>query len=463
MENISKVELEKYLKDSFDLESIKHPALVGDRFCFIQSINTAAWERFNDNKPLDNNPKFHIVDFLRDYVKVPEKVIFCFLYNLYQNLLQTILHDTKHAYTYCEFIREKELESIEVDTGWRKLNQLDQIEYIAGKNAITDDEFKEANNEIKQRLAINSKLNASNISPFFANKMNAFSSSEQDALHIVRLHGVQTKYPNFDDPKYIDIHCTFKTVFGNLMGIQAMIPIATKRIVDEQAKVWKIFSDGLLHSMGANLQSMELALNLFAIDCIEKTADQEKHYESCSREIQKLKRVVSFFKGISNAEEAVQLPMERIDIEEFIESLNDWSKLQLCVRANQSQCINFEKANIAIEIQPNIPNLVFYRNLLEICCEELFFNAIKNCDPENGDIKVIVTYDEKAKVFHFVFRNNGVGISDEDETKIYDTGYGKGGGIGLALIKICTQRVEQMDIELIQQANPTIFRLSVKE
>jgi hypothetical protein len=102
------------------------------------------------------------------------------------------------------------------------------------------------------------------------------------------------------------------------------------------------------------------------------------------------------------------------------------------------------KKNVKLDfaIDPNIRTIYADKSKLKIIFHHLITNAIK-FTPEQGNIWVDIKHDHGDTLFIDV-KDNGIGISDDDRTKLFDTfvqldgsptrRYG-GSGLGLALVK----------------------------
>ena len=77
--------------------------------------------------------------------------------------------------------------------------------------------------------------------------------------------------------------------------------------------------------------------------------------------------------------------------------------------------------------------------LADSMLRQLFYNMIDNTLKYGERTSVIrVHYEEEQDKLKLIYEDDGVGIADEEKSKLFQEGYGKGTGFGLYLIKrIC--------------------------
>jgi len=107
--------------------------------------------------------------------------------------------------------------------------------------------------------------------------------------------------------------------------------------------------------------------------------------------------------------------------------------------------VQFIYSNITLHYEKNEQMILTEPNLTSLMIEQLLSNALKYS--KEGDIWI--SFDEEAK--KLTIQDNGIGIREEDLPKIFDKGYAgmngqletKSSGIGLYLVQLISQRLEQ--------------------
>ncbi|MGB7440899.1 MAG: ATP-binding protein [Coleofasciculaceae cyanobacterium] len=124
-----------------------------------------------------------------------------------------------------------------------------------------------------------------------------------------------------------------------------------------------------------------------------------------------------------------------LHVEKFCRDLIE----EVSVGQNNSQIIFFSGVGDCKEV-------CLDERLLRYILANLLLNAIKY-SPKGGNIKFSLKIDTKKKVVIFSIRDQGIGISPEDQAKLFESFYrGKnvstipGTGLGLAIVKRCVER-----------------------
>jgi signal transduction histidine kinase len=122
------------------------------------------------------------------------------------------------------------------------------------------------------------------------------------------------------------------------------------------------------------------------------------------------------------------------DISMHAGDINDVIKSMVFFLTHQAhdKTIKFE-----LDLQENIPNMLFDHELIENVLLNLSFNAIKSIT-ENGTIVYQTKYDPLKKSLVISVRDNGAGIPKEIENDIFKpffTTHTKGTGLGLVISK----------------------------
>ena len=121
--------------------------------------------------------------------------------------------------------------------------------------------------------------------------------------------------------------------------------------------------------------------------------------------------------------------------------------------------IQFKNRNIVMDLKQNLPEILIDTDKFQQIILNLIENAVKY-SPENADIIIKTDYDDENVQISVI--DNGIGIKDEDKTKIFEkftrldtplTRKAEGSGLGLYIVK---NLVEKMDAKInVENNNPT--------
>ncbi|HXL58497.1 MAG TPA: hybrid sensor histidine kinase/response regulator, partial [Chitinophagaceae bacterium] len=139
-------------------------------------------------------------------------------------------------------------------------------------------------------------------------------------------------------------------------------------------------------------------------------------------------------------------------LSEMINSILDYSRktiseqsfeeVDVCELVQQIAYLLFPPHNIKINISPDLPVIKTQRIKLQQVFQNLLSNAIKFSDKPEGIIEVGV--NDKGAFYEFFVKDNGMGISEEDQSKIFrlfqtagvKTARETSTGVGLFIIKM---------------------------
>lgn len=172
-------------------------------------------------------------------------------------------------------------------------------------------------------------------------------------------------------------------------------------------------------------------------------ASQKKFVENVNLSAQSLLEIINDILDFSKIEAGkLQLNFVKTDLIEFTEQVCD---------VIQYQAVNKE-LEILLNVQPNLPRFAIIDPLrLKQVLLNLLSNAIKFTS--KGEVELKITYTKKSEgkgIFSFFVRDTGIGISQEDQSKLFkafvqadSATTRKYGGTGLGLV-ISNHLVHQM-------------------
>lgn len=107
----------------------------------------------------------------------------------------------------------------------------------------------------------------------------------------------------------------------------------------------------------------------------------------------------------------------------------------------QSLHSTIESSGANIEVQPNLPVVIGFSLILERVASNLLNNALKYIEPGSSP-RVYIGTEKNQQTVRWFFQDNGIGISEEDQTRIFkpfERLHGResypGTGFGLAIVQ----------------------------
>ena len=164
---------------------------------------------------------------------------------------------------------------------------------------------------------------------------------------------------------------------------------------------------------------------------------QKEFIGTINDEIIRLQNLVNDILDFSRLDSNVKLEKEYSNVKQMVES---------CVKSVE---ILAKDRNITISIsqQEDLPNVYMNEDSIFRALKNLLSNAIKY-SPENDTIEVKTETSQKAGYIQISVKDNGVGISPENQSKIFDRFFRvendthtiKGTGLGLHIVKVSIEK-----------------------
>jgi len=202
-------------------------------------------------------------------------------------------------------------------------------------------------------------------------------------------------------------------------------------------------SAGIIHEINNPLNYVKSALHMMGVYSESLAAeDKEDFYdalkdaqEGVSRVVQIVTDLKSFTKGNSHVVEQINLSVVITAAQRFIaDQLGDWIKFELKL-AEELPILGNENQLIQVFV-----------NLFQNACDAISERRKEEPDLE-GEIVVSAAVDPGRDRVMCVVRDNGCGISEENQGKIFDPFYtskelGEGMGLGLSIVHQIIERHE---------------------
>jgi two-component system phosphate regulon sensor histidine kinase PhoR len=224
-------------------------------------------------------------------------------------------------------------------------------------------------------------------------------------------------------PEYINltVFSPYKIIFGKMfliligslvlaviiiygLTLQIKIIARQKRI----AELRQDFTHAMLHDMKNPLSSILMAINSLKTGKIDdKPQAKEQHYSIISQGGEYIFNIADTILKIAQLEEQqVNLSKQRINLPELLERLTEKYKLQA------TKNVHFHTELNGVEYIFADPDYIYeaFSNIID--------NAIKY-SKENEDAKIDITCSYEKKTVRIAFKDTGIGISAEDQQKIF--------------------------------------------
>jgi len=162
------------------------------------------------------------------------------------------------------------------------------------------------------------------------------------------------------------------------------------------------------------------------------------------------------------------LELSRIgQVEEENERVNVRQVVQEIVKEHRSE---IDARSIKVSVQDDLPEIAFPKVRIQQVFDNLITNAIKYADTTRQPEIYVETngHNKKDEFFHFIVRDNGIGIREEYQEKIFQIFQRvhndpnvEGTGIGLSIVKkIIEQRGGEIEVDS-EEGKGAAFHFSV--
>lgn len=211
-------------------------------------------------------------------------------------------------------------------------------------------------------------------------------------------------------------------------------------VLHNKLKLLGKLTAGLLHEIRNPLSAIKLNLDL--IKYYEKSIPTEvnESVEDCMKATERIEVLIeNLLQYARKSNNDLELVSINDVIQDAVHLLN--------VKASK------KSISLISELDNNIPKLMLNENKFLQVALNLITNAVDACN--NKGVVRVRTYTvlEETNSVIFEVMDNGVGISDEDQKKIFEdffTSKPEGTGLGLT---VCKTLVEEMDAELSFESN----------
>lgn len=174
------------------------------------------------------------------------------------------------------------------------------------------------------------------------------------------------------------------------------------------------------------------------------------------------------------------MKMRVTDLDSFIKDIIDYSRntrqevqkedFNLLVLAKEVTdglkfATGMEEIFIKYEIDPAL-NIVSDRSRLKVVFNNIIGNALKYSSPQRDDQLISIKANMEGKSLKVLIEDNGIGIADEHQPKIFDMFYraseqSKGSGLGLYIVKETLDKLNGKIAVSSSLGNGSTFRLEI--
>jgi PAS domain S-box-containing protein len=215
--------------------------------------------------------------------------------------------------------------------------------------------------------------------------------------------------------------------------LEEMVAERTSQLCDTVAEL-EAFSYSIAHDMRAPLRSMTSFSRLLREDFSESLPAPARDYiRRIAVSAERLDRLIQDVLNYSKSTRG-ELPLENVDVEKLTREIID-------------SYPNLDETGGRILVQSPMPSVVGNRAALTQCVSNLLSNAVKFVSPDTKP-NVRVWAEPNCKFVRLWFEDNGIGISEEGQKRIFHlfqrlnpSAEFEGSGIGLTIVRKAVERM----------------------
>ena len=233
---------------------------------------------------------------------------------------------------------------------------------------------------------------------------------------------------------------------GSLGVITVFVDVTREK---EIARMRTEFVSTVTHELRAPLAGIKAYVELLLDDDAPDAKTRHEFHQVIAGETERLNRLIDNILNISRIEAGViKVVKEPVDLTAIV-------KQTLEVAGPQAKSRNLQ---IVEKLAPVFGQVEADRDMLSQAVMNLLSNAIKYT-PEGGRITITTSLDEARNVACLAVEDTGVGISPEDQKRVFEKFYrvrknsqmAKGTGLGLSLVKHIVEDVHGGSISLTSE------------
>lgn len=362
---------------------------------------------------------------------------------LFDGKLNSQVHYHLNYLRFREFLVKEKIENYDYDALYRTVN-IDDEEYILAVNDAFN-KIKVSLSTVEIDVVIFGIYSFAVIiiiilSTIFANQIAYPIRRLTKAAESVGQGDLNVKIEHNEKGELKDLLDGFNAMTSELQKNQAELAEL------EREAAWKEMAKQVAHEIKNPLTPMKLALQQLIIANKDKNKNFDSLFEKVSQtilnQIENLNQIASEF---SRFAKMPSLKLEEIDL---INVIHDTINLYLD-----------EKIKIELKTELTSASVEADRSHLR----RVFINLIRNSIQANANLVVIELTQNNDK-YVLLFKDNGIGIKDEDKNKIFDESYTtkkQGMGLGLAITRKFIESINGSISLKSSISGETIFEINI--
>lgn len=207
-------------------------------------------------------------------------------------------------------------------------------------------------------------------------------------------------------------------------------------ILNNKLQLLGKLSASLVHEIRNPLFALKLNLDYLSQLRSQVSDDAAESIQSCAEATDRLMFLIQNFSDFS----------KKHSLETELCSINDVTQIAVNIMQSNACRINMY---IETELQPNLPSIYFQKDKLLQVFLNLLTNAIEAENTRNTIfVRSYMDDSESEKIIYWEVEDNGVGIKEENKSKIFEDFYtSKKQGTGLGL-SVCKKLLNEFNAEL---------------